>query len=51
MIVEFHALPSTDLIGHLAKAGRCVRIEDCVYLDASAMTAWNAHPDFHVVRS
>jgi hypothetical protein len=31
---------------------RCdiVRVDDAVYLDAAAMTAWIAHPDFHVVR-
>ncbi|ONI88630.1 hypothetical protein ALI144C_06255 [Actinosynnema sp. ALI-1.44] len=50
VFVEFHALPSAGLLGHLEKAGRCIRIEDCVHLDAPAMAAWNAHPHFHVVK-
>jgi hypothetical protein len=50
VFVEFSTPPSADLLHHLRGAGRCVRVDDTVYLDAAAMTAWNAHPDFHVVK-
>ncbi|MFI5487941.1 hypothetical protein [Micromonospora echinaurantiaca] len=39
-----------DLLDVLGDAGRCVRAGDAVYLDAAAMAAWIAHPDFHVVK-
>lgn len=50
VFVEFHTPPSAVLLEYLASAGRCVRVDDAVYLDAAAMTAWIAHPDFHVVK-
>jgi hypothetical protein len=50
VFVEFQARPPADLLGHLEGNGRCIRVEDSVYLDASAMTAWYTHPDFHVVK-
>lgn len=48
--VEFYDPPSLELLDHLVGAGRCIRVDDAVYLDAAAMAAWIAHPDFHVVR-
>lgn len=49
--VGFYGPPSEDLLDHLAAAGQCVQIDDdAVYLDAAAMAAWIAHPDFEVVR-
>ncbi|MEV4829812.1 hypothetical protein AB0K25_16020 [Micromonospora sp. NPDC049257] len=50
VFVEFRTPPSAELLAHLAGAGRCVRVGDAVYLDAPAMTAWIAHPEFHVVK-
>ncbi|MFD7660713.1 hypothetical protein ACFV4N_42650 [Actinosynnema sp. NPDC059797] len=50
MFVEFQTPPTADLLGHLEGAGRCVRVEDHVHLDAPAMAAWCAHPAFHVVK-
>ncbi|MEU9510426.1 hypothetical protein AB0D32_29570 [Micromonospora sp. NPDC048170] len=50
VFVEFNTPPSVDLLEYLTSAGRCVRVDDAVYLDAAAMTAWIAHPHFHVVK-
>ncbi|QXV57502.1 hypothetical protein CVV72_11185 [Amycolatopsis sp. TNS106] len=50
VFVEFQAPPSASLLGQLENAGRCIRVNDYVYLDSSAMAAWNAHPDFHVLK-
>ena len=50
VFVEFHTPPTADLLDHLSNAGRCIRVSDAVYLDAAATLAWNAHPDFHVVK-
>jgi hypothetical protein len=50
VFVEFDTPPSADLVEYLENAGRCVRVDDAVYLDAAAMAAWIAHPDFHVVK-
>ncbi|MEN3614349.1 hypothetical protein [Plantactinospora sp. ZYX-F-223] len=50
VFVECGTPPSADLVGYLENAGRCVRVDDAVYLDAAAMTAWIAHPGFHVVK-
>ncbi|RKN47514.1 hypothetical protein [Micromonospora endolithica] len=50
VFVEFHDRPSTDLLDHLCGVGRCVRVDDAVYLDAQAMAAWITHPQFHVVK-
>ncbi|WP_433262061.1 hypothetical protein ACQPWR_21785 [Micromonospora vinacea] len=50
VFVEFRSPPSADLLEYLASAGRCVRVDDAVYLDAAAMIAWIAHPEFHVVK-
>ncbi|GAB3944010.1 hypothetical protein [Micromonospora vulcania] len=50
VFIEFHAPPSADLIEYLGSVGRCVRVDDAVYLDATAMAGWIAHPDFHVVK-
>ncbi|GIH02265.1 hypothetical protein Rhe02_03320 [Rhizocola hellebori] len=50
VFIDFRAAPSAELLHYLASAGRCVRVDDAVYLDAAAMTAWIAHPDFHVVK-
>ncbi|WP_200215419.1 hypothetical protein [Micromonospora coerulea] len=50
VFVEFDRPPSAGLLRYLAGAGRCIRVEDAVYLDAAAMTTWNAHRDFHVVK-
>ncbi|MDO3704419.1 hypothetical protein Q3W71_22400 [Micromonospora sp. C28SCA-DRY-2] len=49
VFVEFSGPPTVDLLDVL-DAGRCVRAGDAVYLDAVAMAAWIAHPDFHVVK-
>ncbi|MEV7231982.1 hypothetical protein AB0M79_33990 [Polymorphospora sp. NPDC051019] len=40
VFVEFRSPPSADLVEYLTSAGRCVRVEDAVYLDAAAMNAW-----------
>lgn len=50
VFVEFHAPHTTELLRHLNGAGRCIRVDDAVYLDAEAMSGWIAHPDFHVVK-
>lgn len=50
VLVEFPAPPSADLIHHLDSVGRCIRVDDAVWLDAAATAAWNAHPDFHAVK-
>ncbi|MEV0397487.1 hypothetical protein [Polymorphospora rubra] len=50
VFVEFRSPPSAYLVEYLTSAGRCVRVEDAFYLDAAAMNAWIAHPDFHVVK-
>ena len=50
VFVEFHTRPSVDLLEDLGRDGRCVRVEDFVYLDAPAMATWCAHPAFHVVK-
>ncbi|MEO3748679.1 hypothetical protein [Plantactinospora sp. B5E13] len=50
VFVEFSDLPSGDLLRYLGDAGRCVRVDDAVCLDAEAMSGWLTHPDFHVVR-
>ncbi len=50
VLVEFRARPSEDVLGYLENAGRCIRVDDYVYLDAPAMAAWYAHPDFHVLK-
>ncbi|GAA4572178.1 hypothetical protein GCM10023176_34530 [Micromonospora coerulea] len=50
VFVEFYEPPSADLLYHLVGAGRCIRADDAVHLDAAAMAAWIIHPDFHVVK-
>ncbi|GAA4429939.1 hypothetical protein GCM10023148_34510 [Actinokineospora soli] len=50
VFVEFQVPPSTRLLDHFETAGRCIRVNDYVYLDALAMAAWCAHPDFHVIK-
>jgi hypothetical protein len=50
VLVEFRAPPPADLLDHLDHAGRCVRVDDYLYLDAPAMAAWCAHPNFHVIK-
>lgn len=50
VLVEFYDPPSADLLHQLDGAGRCIRVDDAAYLDAAAMDAWIAHPDFHVVK-
>ncbi|MFG2003298.1 hypothetical protein ACGFNU_29465 [Spirillospora sp. NPDC048911] len=50
VFVEFSEPPSAELLGQLAAAGRCVDVGGAVFLDAAAMTAWNVHPEFHVVK-
>jgi len=50
VFVEFSDPPSSDLLNYLAQAGRSIRVDDAVYLDAEAMAAWIAHPSFHVVK-
>ncbi|GAA4602981.1 hypothetical protein BJY16_004447 [Actinoplanes octamycinicus] len=45
--------PSPDLLARLDRAGRCLRSPDLhgsVLLDAPAVAAWRAHPDFHIVK-
>lgn len=44
VLVEFRAPPAAALLDHLDNAGRCVRVDDYVHLDAPAMAAWWAHP-------
>ena len=48
--VEFASTPPADLLALLSGAGCCLVVEDAVYLDAAAMTAWRNHPDFHVLK-
>ncbi|MGW4213769.1 hypothetical protein ACWEIJ_37700 [Lentzea sp. NPDC004789] len=50
VLVEFQAPPSADLLSHLENAGRCITVGGYLYLDAPAMAAWYAHPDFHVIK-
>lgn len=50
VFVEFRTPPSAGVLEYLTRAGRCVPVDDAVYLDAAAMAAWIAHPDFHVVK-
>ncbi|MFG3702489.1 hypothetical protein ACGF5C_32130 [Micromonospora sp. NPDC047620] len=50
VLVEFPGPPSVDLLRRLSDAGQCVWAGDAVYLDAAAMGAWIAHPDFYVVK-
>lgn len=50
VFVEFRSPPADHLFEYLAGAGRCIRVDDVVYLDAAAMAAWVSHPDFHVVK-
>ena len=50
VLVEFQARPSADLLGYLENAGRCIRVDDYVYLDAPAMSAWYTNPNFHVIK-
>ncbi|MET8853482.1 hypothetical protein [Amycolatopsis sp. NPDC004625] len=50
VFVEFRTPPAEDLIEDLARTGRCIRVEDYVYLDAPAMATWYAHPAFHLVK-
>ncbi|WP_189212037.1 hypothetical protein [Actinokineospora fastidiosa] len=50
VFVEFRTPPSADLLHCLETAGRLIRVDGAVYLDGPAMAAWNAHPDFHVVK-
>jgi hypothetical protein len=50
VFVEFQDPPCADLLRCLGDAGRYVRVDDAVYLDAAAMTRWAAHPGFHVVK-
>lgn len=50
VFVEFETRPSPSLLEHFERNGRCIRVEDYVYLDAPAMAAWYAHPAFHVVK-
>ncbi|SCL31655.1 hypothetical protein GA0074692_3154 [Micromonospora pallida] len=50
VFVEFHDPPTATLLRRLDDAGRCIRVGDAVYLDAAAMAAWIARPDFHVVK-
>lgn len=50
VFVEFQAPPSADLLRYLGNGGRCVPVGGHVHLDAAAMAAWCAHPDFHVVK-
>lgn len=50
VFVEFHIPPLADLLEYLGSAGRCICVGDAVYLDAAAMTAWIARPDFHVIK-
>lgn len=50
VLIEFPAPPSADLIEYLERRGRCVRVDDAVYLDPAAMAAWLSHPDFCVVK-
>jgi hypothetical protein len=49
VLVEFQAPPSADLLRYLENAGRCIPVDGYVYLDAPAMAAWCAHPNFHVI--
>ncbi|MCR6483209.1 hypothetical protein M8542_10310 [Amycolatopsis sp. OK19-0408] len=50
VFVEFRTRPSADLLDGLERTGRCIRVGDYVYLDASAMATWCARPAFHVVK-
>ncbi|MGW4830780.1 hypothetical protein ACWEOG_24575 [Amycolatopsis japonica] len=50
VFVEFKTRPSASLLEHFDRNGRCIRVEDYVYLDAQAMAAWCAHPAFHLVK-
>jgi len=51
VFVEFARPPSAELVNDLLRAGCGVRLDhDAIYLDAAAMTAWIAHPDFHVIK-
>lgn len=50
VLVEFQAPPSSDLLRYLDDADRCIAVDDYVYLDAPAMAAWYAHPNFHVIK-
>jgi hypothetical protein len=50
VLVEFQAPPSADLLRCLENAGRCIPVDNYVYLDAPAMAAWYAHADFHVIK-
>lgn len=50
VFVEFSRPPSMDLLRLLAEAGRCIRSDDAVYVDALATAAWIAYPGFHVVK-
>jgi hypothetical protein len=48
--VEFADPPPAALLSRLAGAGCCLPLEYAAYLDAAAMGAWLADPDFHVLK-
>ena len=50
VFVKFQASPSTGLLSYLENAGRCIPVDDYAYLDAPAMAAWHAHPNFYVIK-
>ncbi|WP_144127603.1 hypothetical protein [Catellatospora sichuanensis] len=50
VFIEFRVPPSARLLRHLADAGRCIGVDNAVYLDAAATAAWLAHPDYHFVK-
>lgn len=51
VFVEFSEAYSDDLLAHLSAIGRCIPVDlDMAFLDADAMSAWNVHPRFHVIK-
>ena len=48
--VDFADPPPAELLKRLAGAGCCLPLQYAAYLDAAAMGAWLAHPDFHVLK-
>ncbi|GIG00801.1 hypothetical protein Cci01nite_58940 [Catellatospora citrea] len=50
VFIEFRVPPSALLLRHLSSVGRCIEVGNAAYLDAAAMEAWLAHPDYHFVK-
>ncbi len=50
VFIEFEVEPSAEVYGQLNRTGRGIRFDGDAYLDAAAMAAWMAHPDYHFVK-